>query len=620
VQPRGLTLAEYAASKQLPDQLLRDLGLTEISYNGGRAVRIPYFDSTRREISVRLRIAPTGEDRFRWKTGAKPTLYGLWRLQEARAAGFVVLTEGESDAQTLWLNDFPALGLPGAANWREDRDAPNFEGIPLIYVVIEPDRGGEAMLSWLERSRIRDRVRLMTLNGVKDPSALHLEDPAAFVGRLRASLDSAIPWAEHVAATAEIEKEEAWTQCKVLAQAPRILNLFGADLERSGVVGEVRAAKLLYLIVVSRLFDRPVSAGVKGPSSAGKSHLVESVLGFFPESAYYQLTAMSERALAYSDEPLQHRFLVVIEAAGLQSHFASYLMRSLLSEGRLRYETVEKTSDGIRPRIIEREGPTGLLTTTTAVKLHPENETRMISISVTDTADQTKQILQALAEAHSRPVDLGRWHALQTWLERGEQAVTIPFAGRLAEFVPPVAVRLRRDFRALLTLIRAHALLHRASRDRDAEGRIVATLDDYDAVRDLVGPLIADGVEATVSTTIRETVRAVEKLQSQSQTEDGVSIRSIAEALGLDKGSASRRVNAASDRGYLENLEDQKGRPARIVVADPLPDDLEILPPPQALEADRCSVAVEQTGVGSPTPVGIPFREGTPQDLVEWAP
>jgi hypothetical protein len=36
----------------------------------------------------------------------------------------------------------------------------------------------------------------------------------------------------------------------------------------------------------------------------------------------------------------------------------------------------------------------------------------------------------------------------------------------LAELVLAIAVRQRRDFGALLTLIGAHALLHRASRDR----------------------------------------------------------------------------------------------------------------------------------------------------------
>jgi hypothetical protein len=42
-----------------------------------------------------------------------------------------------------------------------------------------------------------------------------------------------------------------------------------------------------------------------------------------------------------------------------------------------------------------------------------------------------------------------------------------------------VAVRQRRDFGQLLTLVRVHALLHRSSRECDAEGRIVATLEDY---------------------------------------------------------------------------------------------------------------------------------------------
>jgi hypothetical protein len=81
-------------------------------------------------------------------------------------------------------------------------------------------------------------------------------------------------------------------------------------------VGERRAAKILYLALISR-FSRPTSVVVNGPSSAGKSFLVEQTLEFFPTSAYYPLTAMSERALAYSTEPLSHRFLVLYEGAAL---------------------------------------------------------------------------------------------------------------------------------------------------------------------------------------------------------------------------------------------------------------------------------------------------------------
>jgi hypothetical protein len=106
---------------------------------------------------------------------------------------------------------------------------------------------------------------------------------------------------------------------------------------------------------------------------------------------------MSERALAYSEEPLEHRTLILYEAAGLQGEFATYLMRSLLSEGHVRYETVEKTPEGLRARLIERQGPTGLVVTTTRVRLHPENETRLLSLLVTDSREQTPAVLRALA-------------------------------------------------------------------------------------------------------------------------------------------------------------------------------------------------------------------------------
>ena len=80
------------------------------------------------------------------------------------------------------------------------------------------------------------------------------------------------------------ERTEAWEKCRGLAGKPNILDEFASDLSRIGVVGERRAAKLLYLAVTSRLLDRPVSVAVKGPSSGGKSFVVELTLKFFPDT------------------------------------------------------------------------------------------------------------------------------------------------------------------------------------------------------------------------------------------------------------------------------------------------------------------------------------------------
>ena len=316
---------------------------------------------------------------------------------------------------------------------------------------------------------------------------------------------------------------------------------------------------------------------------------------------------MSEKALAYSEEPLSHRILVIFEAAGMSGEFATYLMRSLLSEGRVRYETVEKTSEGMKPRLIEREGPTGLIVTTTAVKLHPENETRMLSLTVTDTQEQTRAVMAALAEeAGEATPDLATWHAFQVWHMSAEHRVWIPYARKLADLIPPVAVRLRRDFGALLNLVRAHALLHQASRERDDEGRIVATIEDYAAVRELVVDLVGEGVETTVPKTVRETVEAVKILREQSKGEP-VTVAELARKLKLDRSTVSRRARSAKDRGYLRDLEDNPRKPSRLVLGDALPDDVQILPSPEDV---RASVEVRASSNARTDGVQEPHRNG----------
>jgi biotin operon repressor len=211
--------------------------------------------------------------------------------------------------------------------------------------------------------------------------------------------------------------------------------------------------------------------------------------------------------------------------------------------------------------------------TTTAPRLHPENETRLLSLGVKDTPTQTKAIPHA------------------------------PSAERLAELVAPVAVRLRRDFRLLLTMIEAHALLHRDQRERDNRGRIVATLRNYDVVRELVADLFAEGVDATVKPETRETVAAVAALK-QALGKDEVSQAEIAEQLKLDRGAVSRRVAQAVSCGYLLNNETGKGRPARITLGDSLPAEIEILPDPARL-SDCCTVAPLQRGMDTPV---LPHR------------
>src|SRR5262249_22119324 len=153
-----------------------------------------------------------------------------------------------------------------------------------------------------------------------------------------------------------------------------------------------------------------------------------------------------------------------------------------------------------------------------------------LSVPTDDSPEQTKRILRQLAKGRTATTfDFAPWHELQAWLTQGEHRVVIPYADTLAEFMPPVSVRLRRDFRTLLGFIETHAILHQATRSRDAHGRILATVDDYKAIRALIADLISSGVGATVPDTIRATVTAVKAFNQL----DGVTVRDVAQRLKL---------------------------------------------------------------------------------------
>lgn len=142
----------------------------------------------------------TGTHRFHWGPGTGLIPYGLWRLPDARERGFITLVEGESDCHVLWHHGIPAVGVPGAATWRNDWAA-YFAGIKIIYVVIEPDSGGETLLTKLGTSPLRDRIRVIRLENHTDPLDLHRADPEPFPEVWRAAMAAAALLSDLVSAS-----------------------------------------------------------------------------------------------------------------------------------------------------------------------------------------------------------------------------------------------------------------------------------------------------------------------------------------------------------------------------------------------------------------------------------
>jgi hypothetical protein len=376
-----------------------------------------------------------------------------------------------------------------------------------------------------------------------------------------------------------------------LASAPDILGRFKADLYRAGVAGEERLACLAYLALTSRVLpwgkagERPISLLAKGTSSTGKSHTTGKVLEFFPESAWINLGSMSRRYLFYTEEDFAHRFLVVPEWSSVKDDDEVVAMlRVLLSEGRIVHGTVEGGDEGKRKaKRIEKKGPTGLLVTTTETAVDLELETRCLSVTTDDTPEQTRRVYSIIAglEQAQDAVDFEPWHEFQTWIsEQGEARVGLPFIEPLAALMPVGATRLRRDFVSLLCLIRAHAILYQAQRGRDEGGRIVATVEDYAAVRELVSDVIAEAADASVSVETRQTVEAVRVLVTETGT-DHTSVKALTDRLAVGSSATYDRVRVALRGGYLVNRTDKGERGYKLAVGADMPGEDSFLPLPE---------------------------------------
>ncbi len=195
----GLTinLAALAADKHLPVEFLKSLGLHDLPKGG---VGVPYKDGSGRPVAVKERTALMATDGSYWPKGQLPMAYGEERLDEATAAGYRVIVEGENDCWTLWFHHFPVVGLPGSNTVPRTLDLGHVAGVKRLFVVQEPDGGGaefvRAVAARLAELGWVGELRVLRLDGHKDPNDLHCATPkrSRHASRLHCRRPRCSPW------------------------------------------------------------------------------------------------------------------------------------------------------------------------------------------------------------------------------------------------------------------------------------------------------------------------------------------------------------------------------------------------------------------------------------------
>jgi hypothetical protein len=386
-----------------------------------------------------------------------------------------------------------------------------------------------------------------------------------------------------------------------LLRDPKLLDRFHAGLARDGVVGERKAATTILLAAVTRKTKRPVHLVLKAASSSGKNHVVKHVVARLPAEDVLEITDMSPRALQYLPGSLRGKVVVIAEHEGAER--AEYSLRIVMSEGSLSILTAEKVSDDQGSRIETREhkveGPACFITTTTRPLLNDENETRVLEVTLDETSEQTRRIIDAHALRVQQPPSLqdeeqaaAERDVWQCALGLLDATQTInPFASKLAARFPVARVRARRDFPRLLDLTAAHALLHQRQRQRGPDGRVILQREDVVAAWKLCQALLSD-----VSLRLRAVAT---KLWAKFATEEFTPAEA-SRVLGDSLDDARRLLRDMGNAELVECVQEHKGSmPSRWKLAGE--PDCPTEPDFEPCRTNSAETTRETTEPGSPT-------------------
>jgi hypothetical protein len=410
-------------------------------------------------------------------------------------------------------------------------------------------------------------------------------------------------------------REALWQTVRELAQAPDLMDRMVQQVQSMGVVNERNLIVLTYLAATSRVLKNPINVLAKGVSSGGKSFTITNVLELIGPDYVNQLTSSSALSLVYDTRPLSHAVVFLFEAAQMQaekptdrdSTFAM-LVRTLISEGRIIHQTTVEDPNsptGRRVERIVREGPIAFIATTTGT-IYDENETRMLSWHIHEDRDQTHAVMKGIAThacgVVATPIDLAVWHDLQRWLALGPNDAVVPFAREIAERIPPLMVRFRRDISSLFNFIKASAILHQAQRQKDDQGRVVATIADYELAYPIFSRVMAESSGKSVPANVHTVVKLIAECTKTGTAKPPTGMRfqrvdvaghaaeivisseKIGTATGIGKSAAYRAVLTAIDLGFLANNETRPKKPFRLVLKHGVDElDASLLPDPSSI-------------------------------------
>lgn len=267
-------------------------------------------------------------------------------------------------------------------------------------------------------------------------------------------------------------------QIKELLEKRKLWDYIVDELEKKHA-GDIQAKEIILLSAIGRLVEnkKPFSFNVivHSVSSAGKDHLVTSVLELFPKEDIEAYGEISKSVLKYlhdsKKEPFWNYDGKILYLEEITEEILNNEVMKVFTSGL----TKSAVTKDLKAEVIEVKGKPVVICTSATTKPSPEILNRFSIVKLDESPEQTKRTYMMEEEEYNPEII-----KFLSELKPCKVEITNNMRKKIAKYFPNYKPQLRRAFPRFLDIVRAIAVFHQG----DKTGLIKAEWEDYDlAVR-----------------------------------------------------------------------------------------------------------------------------------------
>lgn len=352
----------------------------------------------------------------------------------------------------------------------------------------------------------------------------------------------------------EIEK-----QILMFLKSPNLIANIDKLIEFSGVVGEEKTRKLLFINASTYKMRNPLHTLIQGASGSGKSHLINTIGQCLPSEDVLIMTRITSKSFYhYTGEELIDKILLIQDFDGLDEE-AKYAFRELQSSGIVSSSTTYKDKNGnLKSMVKVVKSNFASMLATTQSEIYYDNLSRSIVIGVDESEEQTNRIVEYQNKILAGQIDQEKEREAKRFLQNCIRVlkpfeVINPYADKIK--LPIEAKMLRRLNIQYQYFVKQITILHQYQREKDDKGRLIAEPKDLKMASEILFEAImlkVDDLDASLRQFFNKLKDYIKLHQQSDANEYQFTQREARLALNLSRASCFRYMERLEQLEYVQ--------------------------------------------------------------------